>query len=161
MEWRAKVEEELAKKAAKYSKSMTQVFIPNQVATKGVKANSCDLNITTKRSLPLYKVMLITKQPNKDNQTVLYTLEEADLIWVKIKQYFEDQGFPINDCKSKFKFTAKCNFQDEMIFVNTELNMVDENVICIKVSRAGGTIITFLTIFKVLKNHLTEATMLL
>lgn len=91
----------------------------------------------------------------------MFTVEESDEILKKLKEYFEEQEYNVKESSKKYKLQAQCSNNEADILLNVKIEKVDENVKCIRVEKVCGAKMEFLSIFNEIKNHLTEAEMII
>lgn len=93
--------------------------------------------------------------------TKLFTVYEVDEILNKVKEYFADQEYNVKESSKKYKLQAQCSNNEADVLIDVKVEKVDENVKCIRVKKVCGAKMEFLSIFNEIKNHLTEAEMII
>lgn len=88
--------------------------------------------------------------------TVLFTIEEAELVVRKLKEYFEEQKYPIKESEKKYKMEVCCPVFEDKVRLNVRIERADENVRCIRLEKVAGNKMDFLAIFSEIKNYLGE-----
>lgn len=91
---------------------------------------------------------------------MLFTVEHPETIINKLKEYFEEQNFEMNESEKRYKIKAKCLMNEDETTVNIKVEKIDENVNCIRVSRVDGNKMAFLDLYNELKVFLSEVEMI-
>jgi len=92
----------------------------------------------------------------------MFTVEEPQDVMNSVKQYFNEQGCAINESEKKYKMQAEFSTYDQKLVVKTRIEKCpdQEGVYCVKLEKVAGGKMDFLGVFNEVKNHLTDANML-
>ena len=87
---------------------------------------------------------------------MLFSVEKPQYIIEKLKQYFNDQEFPVEESNKKYKLKAKCKYQDEQTTIRISIEQIEENVNCVRLSMAEGNKMDFFKLFNEIQTEMRE-----
>lgn len=88
-------------------------------------------------------------------------MEDPEIIIEKLREYFSEQDFPVEENEKKYKLKAKCTIQGDQTIVSAKVEQVEDGVNCLRLQKVEGNKMDFFEIFNEIQTHLEEANMIL
>ena len=92
---------------------------------------------------------------------MLFSVEEPQYIIEKLKQYFDGQGFPVEESNKKYRLKAKCECQNEQTIIRITVEQIEENVNSVRLSMVEGNKMDFFKSFNEIQTEMRESEVIL
>ena len=99
---------------------------------------------------------IVGDKPVKNEQTILFTVEDADKSWEQLLEFLAEQKCEVKESPKKYKMQGTFMTSEERLVVCLRIESASPEVNCIRVERVAGDKMDFLQTFNELRDVLID-----